>query len=205
VIAFQVGCAQSPAPGETVCGDAVRVLEAPGLLLVGVVDGLGHGPHAAEAAAVFCRGLDGRIDDPLERILEATGRALAPTRGAAAAVLRLDARSASGPGATLEFAGVGNIGLRVEGAAPVSAVCMPGILGRPVRRLRSFRFPLAPGTLLVLHSDGIASHFELAAADSDAASAARAVHDRHRKPFDDATCVVVRCLGGPVGPPSAHH
>jgi hypothetical protein len=39
-------------PGQHEIGDACWVLETPALVRLAVVDGLGHGPEAAKAAAV---------------------------------------------------------------------------------------------------------------------------------------------------------
>ena len=48
---YDVGHASRPKFGETACGDAVWVASAGDEIHVAVIDGLGHGPAAAEAAS----------------------------------------------------------------------------------------------------------------------------------------------------------
>jgi anti-sigma regulatory factor (Ser/Thr protein kinase) len=49
-VRYAVGAVSIPAPHELLCGDTWRVTENAGQVAVMVADGLGHGPHAAEAA-----------------------------------------------------------------------------------------------------------------------------------------------------------
>jgi hypothetical protein len=67
-----------------------------------LVDGSGHGPYAAHAAETAARAFTDNIDKECVPLVEAIHRALAPTRGAALAVARIDA----GAG-LVRFVGVG--------------------------------------------------------------------------------------------------
>src|SRR5690606_9986520 len=148
--------------------------------------GLGHGPHAAQAASAFCRYVEEHASMPLEDLLIGAGERLAATRGAAAARLRTDG-GAGEPG--LSGGGHGALKARARTAMPM--FCSAGILGRRVRRLRSFRFPVSPGDVIVLHSDGVASGFDLAAfRDLAPEEMACRIVEAHKKSFDDATCAV---------------
>jgi phosphoserine phosphatase RsbX len=183
-----VGTACSVAAGEEVAGDEAVVVRQPTGVLIGLADGLGHGPHAAHAASSFCRYVEAHATMPLEALLTAAGDHIAPTRGAAAALLRIDEQACE-----IEFTGVGNVALRSIARTAMPIFCSAGILGRRVRRLRSFRFPISPGDILLLHSDGIASGFDLSAFRDLAPEAmARRIVDVHKKSFDDATCVVAQ-------------
>ena len=69
-----------PAPGEVACGDDWAMIRRDGLIFVLVVDGLGHGHPAAEAAAVA---LDVFRDRPLAEpteLIEAAHAAMRSTR-----------------------------------------------------------------------------------------------------------------------------
>src|SRR5277367_1788686 len=59
---FQVGAVAAPYPGETVSGDAWQISVEHGLCRLLMVDGSGHGPLAAEAAATSVRLFDGHAD-----------------------------------------------------------------------------------------------------------------------------------------------
>lgn len=186
-----IGTACSIAAGEDIAGDEAVIARQPPLTLIGLADGLGHGPHAAEAASVFCRYVQERVSTPLEELLMGAGEMLTPTRGAAAALLRIDEHAGE-----VEFAGVGNIALKPVTKTAMPSFCSAGILGRRVRRLRSFRFPISPGDILILHSDGIASSFDLAPfRDLEPQEMARRIVEVHKKSFDDATCVVALYRG----------
>lgn len=137
--------------GEEVCGDAWEVMEAAGVLRAMVVDGLGHGPFAGEAAreavAVF-------REHPAEGVastLRLVDRALAKTRGAAGAMVEL----CPGRG-HVTAAGVGNISMRIlDDGGSKSFGCDNGTLGTGLTKIREFTQPWTPGSVLVMHSDGI--------------------------------------------------
>jgi serine/threonine protein phosphatase PrpC len=191
-----IGVAQRPADGETLCGDVYVIVPRGGATLVALADGLGHGPEAARAARAFCSHVEAGADAPLEEILASADRAVAGTRGVAASLLRLD------PPGHAEFAGVGNVVLRVLGRTLVHPLNVAGILGRRnTRKLRTERFAVSPGDLLVMHTDGVSGRWELDDLGADAPDrVARGLLDTHGRSHDDATCVVVRWDGAPHRP-----
>jgi anti-sigma regulatory factor (Ser/Thr protein kinase) len=148
-----------PKHGETACGDALDVIDDPGhgraLLLV--VDGLGHGPDAARAAATALRvGHAGAHLSPA-RLVQQMHEALHATRGAAVAVLELSRQG-------VRFAGVGNISgviLSPGGERSQSMVSENGIVGHQLRKVTEFTYEHPPGATLVLHSDGLGSQWKL--------------------------------------------
>jgi hypothetical protein len=65
-------------------------------------------------------------------------------------------------GGRVDYAGIGNIaGTIVGGTATKSLVSMPGILGHRLQKIRAFEYELPPGGLLIMHSDGLRSGWEL--------------------------------------------
>jgi hypothetical protein len=179
--------AQRPCRGEVDCGDAFLVLDGD-ITLVVVVDGLGHGPKAREAALRFVELADHQRRSSPQQILEAGNAALSGTRGVAAMVARLDCL-----GGTIDVAGVGNIELRAISKFPITPISTPGIVGRPVRTIREFHYPLSTGDLLVLSSDGISRRAEIAQYSGlDLDAMAEALLQEYGSTHDDATCVVVR-------------
>jgi anti-sigma regulatory factor (Ser/Thr protein kinase) len=180
-------------PGEEVCGDAWADREtADHHRVLVVVDGLGHGPAAAEAAQEAVR-LFGEDDCPWQpaAVLERLHRGLRPTRGAAAAVVAI------GPGPGLVYAGVGNIaGVVLGGERPRALVSSNGTLGHEVRRIQAFTYPWPAGSTLVLHSDGLASQWDLDAYPGlirhGPAVIAGTLYRDFRRRHDDVTVVVAR-------------
>lgn len=188
---MDVGTAQLPAEGETVCGDAMLIIHRGHHVLFVVVDGLGHGPHAAAAATAFCDYVQTHVDEPLDLMLHGADKAVSSTRGAAAMVARVDKH-----GATIDVAGVGNVALRAWSKERFQPLPMRGVLGRGIRNVRVFRYGLSHGDLFALYSDGISGSFDIDTVKHQSATAiAQSILASHRKAHDDATCVVARYLG----------
>lgn len=175
-----------PRDGETANGDAVVVRRAERRTLLGVIDGLGHGPGAAEVALVATRflsqvSLDGSIGD----IVEGLHAQLRGTRGAAATLCLIE-------GARVSGCGVGNVELRTAWTR-LPVVHTPGILGARVQRPRLFEGTLAAGDRLLLFSDGISGQLRLEdLIDMPLDEACQTVMRKHRRPHDDATVLAAQ-------------
>jgi anti-sigma regulatory factor (Ser/Thr protein kinase) len=141
-----------PLTGEPVSGDAFAVREADGRRQVMVCDGLGHGRLAAAAAQEAVRGFGAAPAGPPATVVEALHRAIAHTRGAAVAVAELDPDAG-----VIRYAGLGNISGTVFGrdGSRRGMVSLPGIAGHQRRQIREYDYPLGPGSVVVMHSDGV--------------------------------------------------
>ena len=141
-------------PGEEVCGDDWHAQADESGLTLMVADGLGHGPHAADAAAQAVKLFRKHGDAGLPDILEAMHAGLRATRGAAVGIARLDM-----PARKVSFAGVGNIaGTIVAGDGQARRMLSHnGTLGHAARRFQAIDYPVDdPVTAtIVLHSDGV--------------------------------------------------
>lgn len=155
------GVVNLPLQTETVCGDAWSCHAHGGEFTVLVADGLGHGPLANVAAIEAAKVLAAQGELALETIMDAANHALRPTRGAAVGIARMPA-FASLDGAPVTFAGIGNIAASVwtEGSHR-HLVSHSGIVGHAARRAQLFDVPCPPDALVVLHSDGLTSRWDL--------------------------------------------
>ena len=187
-----VGAVSLAAPGEVVCGDGWSFALDGDLASMLVADGLGHGPDAAEAAAVA---LETFVDDPFappRRMLESLHQALRRTRGAAVMVLQADAAANS-----VRSAGAGNIVARlVSGVSDRSILCQHGTAGLTIRSPEETVTPWPPHALLVVCSDGIETRWKPEAlvpvlGRNPALAAALLARDHCRR-RDDATVAVLR-------------
>jgi anti-sigma regulatory factor (Ser/Thr protein kinase) len=150
---LEAGAVAVPHPGESVCGDAWAVRQDPGCLSLMVADGLGHGPLAADAASRAVEAFRQAPGTPTEILHRAHGP-MRSTRGAAAAVARIDVEQAR-----VRYAGIGNItGLISAPQGNHYMVSHAGILGHEMIRLQEFTYELPPDALLVMYSDGLTSH-----------------------------------------------
>jgi hypothetical protein len=189
---IQHGIAIRPMPGETRSGDAASVVVREGFVTAILIDGLGHGVGAAEVADHAIQLAEAQAELRPEALLRALDEALIRSRGAVASVLRLERATGGG---LASFAGIGNVGLSFRGQRPFAPVSMPGILGRRVRKVRSFEHSLSRGDLLVLYTDGLSSRLELGDLAGEPPSMAASLVARFGKSTDDAGCVVLRWDG----------
>ncbi|MFJ8647852.1 ATP-binding protein [Streptomyces sp. NPDC093546] len=188
-----VGAVRVPADGESACGDSWGVAVTDGAETALVVDGLGHGSAASEAAELALRTFHRDPGQPLPQLMRAMHRALRHSRGAAVAVLR---RTAD----VLELSSVGNVRglLLTPGGVRQRFGGQPGVVGWNMPEPRVQRIPAEPGTVSLLHSDGIDARW----ADSPspfltslpAPLLAAALVHAHRRSRDDATVLTL----GPV-------
>ncbi|EWC60634.1 Anti-sigma B factor RsbT [Actinokineospora spheciospongiae] len=146
-----------PMTGEGACGDAYAVRRDGGRLGLLLCDGSGHGPLAATASALAVRAFLGSAPTAPDAMVRRLHEAMSGSRGGAVAVAELDQDRG-----VVRYAGLGNIGGSVVAERRRGMVSLPGIAGYQARSVRMFEYPLPPGAVVVLHSDGLTDRWELA-------------------------------------------
>jgi anti-sigma regulatory factor (Ser/Thr protein kinase) len=153
---LEIGVVCLPMPGEDVCGDAWAVEWRGGHCVILVADGLGHGADAAAAAMAAVNTLRTHPQLAPAALIEFAHGALRSTRGAALAVADLDLVR------EIRYAGIGNIvGVTYAPEGARHMVSHSGIVGHEVRKVQEFVYPWSQDMLLVMHSDGLATHWSL--------------------------------------------
>jgi phosphoserine phosphatase RsbX len=183
--------------GQAASGDRHLVKPFPDGVLVAVVDGLGHGPEAAAAAALAVRTLESYAEQPVISLVERCHKTLRGTRGAVMSLASYSARES-----TMAWVGVGNVEgvlLRRPGtlrAGRESLLLRGGLVGTQVPTLAAAVIPVKWGDILILASDGIRREF---AGDVIVTDPPQKIADRilaeHGKTTDDALVLVSRYLG----------
>jgi anti-sigma regulatory factor (Ser/Thr protein kinase) len=154
---IQVAAVSEPIHGEEACGDGWGVRVNADTTILMVVDGLGHGVLAAEAAREAERILAASRQDSLRDILQDTHDALKKTRGAAFALAKIDTFKG-----LLTFAGVGNIAASIVAAGSSrSMASYNGTVGQQMERVHEFTYPWNADSILVMHSDGLMTRWSL--------------------------------------------
>jgi anti-sigma regulatory factor (Ser/Thr protein kinase) len=155
---FIWGAVSRSAPGHEQCGDAWSVVYDRARAVLFVVDGLGHGAAAALAAQAAVRVFEDRaLKDSPSGTIEAIHRGIASTRGAAASVAALRADSDE-----MVYCGIGNIsGTVLSATGSRKTVSLAGTLGHTLSKTREFSYPMPPGAVLILHSDGLLTSWSL--------------------------------------------
>ena len=195
---FQTAIISTHIEGETLNGDSWAVYAPAGRRIYLVVDGLGHGHYAAQAAAIAIgvadRAFAAEPGIAISAVIQRMHQPMQSTRGAAVLLVSVDARQ-------VLCCGVGNV---------VGVLCAPdgtsrhlvshnGTVGHRMARVQEFAYPWTPGTLLIMHSDGISAKWKLAQypgvlQHSPAVIAAILYRDGARD-RDDASVLVARLTG----------
>ncbi|HEX4390425.1 MAG TPA: SpoIIE family protein phosphatase [Mycobacterium sp.] len=188
-----------PLPGQTVCGDRSIALDVNGTAaLIGVLDGLGHGEPAAEAADCGVQILGDARGEALDTLVQSCHRGLSSTRGVAMTLVHIDFQKDA-----LSWLGIGNVAADLVAKHPAgvevrsSVRLAGGIVGYRVPEVVvSQDFPIRPGDLLVITSDGIDEHH---LDDIDFAAPALTIAEQilhsHAKDNDDALVLTARHRG----------
>jgi hypothetical protein len=157
-----------------------------------VADGSGHGPAAATAARAAVALFEAKPGLGLVEIIAQMHAGLAHTRGASAGVLEIDRDTRE-----VRFAGLGNIStIVITPQGRRGLISAGGTLGHTWHTVREFGQPFVGAATVVMHSDGLATRWQLDAypgleANHPAVIAAVLYRD-FRRERDDVTVVVVK-------------
>jgi anti-sigma regulatory factor (Ser/Thr protein kinase) len=191
-LSLDVGAATRSHPQFAQNGDAFIIKKWDESLLVGVIDGLGHGQFAHRASMTAKRYIENHFDQPLQNIFLGVGRACMSTRGVVMALARFDLA-----GKKLSFAGIGNIDVRIFGDSNnPNLLSRRGIVKMGMPTIKVLETHWDPDNIMVLYSDGITSHwtwddFKHLEAKSATIISSELLRKLARD-TDDATVVVLR-------------
>jgi anti-sigma regulatory factor (Ser/Thr protein kinase)/serine/threonine protein phosphatase PrpC len=190
--ARRFGVWSRPHPGEEMNGDAYFIRTRKRSTLVAVIDGLGHGEGAKEAADVALDSLGDWQGGPLDEVLHAAHNALRSTRGAVIGAAIIDEARAR-----FHFAGVGNISVRVFNAPEhISPISTNGTLGARLGNLRVWSYKWSAGATLVMASDGLSASWDIASypglLERSPQLLAGILMRDYQRDADDATVLVAR-------------
>ena len=189
----QVGSVSVAKLDEQVCGDGLCVLRSGTTAAAMVVDGLGHGVAANNAAEEARRLFSAAFPASPAKAAQKLHAGLRATRGAAIGILTVDFAASRAV-----YCGIGNIaGLAAAGGNVRRFVSMNGIAGHTAGRIQEFIYPCdGAGLVIVLHSDGLSTNWSLdryrgLAACHPSLIAAVLYRDAGRR-RDDATVLVMK-------------
>lgn len=195
---LEVGVAQLASPGELLSGDRYFVQQSANRALLGVIDGLGHGVEAANAAEAARAVLEAPSGQSLGSLLQRCHERLRDTRGAAMTLLEFDAATWR-----LEWIGVGNVItvlVHPEASGTMSRTELfvrGGVAGKLLPSTVASSARIARGDMVVAATDGVHSRFvnDINRVEPPQQLAERLLA-RHQTGRDDALVVVVRIHRG---------
>lgn len=190
------GAASFPLPGQAESGDMYLVHRHSNGVLVGVVDGLGHGSEAARAAEKAVSMLSLRSDETVISLVHHCHEGLLSTRGVVMSLASFSFHDES-----MSWIGVGN----VEGIlARTNSEHLPrlthifhrqGVVGYQLPHLQATAMRVWPGDVLILATDGIrpefSSEMKLRGTPEQIAGD---IGEKFRRENDDALVLVARYL-----------
>lgn len=190
------GSAGAALGGGAASGDSGVVVPFPGGALVAVIDGLGHGPAALEAARAAERVLIAAPYEPVDELVLRCHEALKGTRGAVMSLASFDAAHDR-----MSWLGIGNVEamlVRAEDGVADEAVPMRGgTVGYMLPPLRPRTLEVRAGDTLVLATDGIRHGFK---SEVMRVRQPQMIADEivrlYGRDTDDTFVIVARYLGG---------
>lgn len=187
------------APGQQVSGDLHVVAPCANGVLVGVVDGLGHGDEATIAARVAVDVLEQRADEPVLSLVQHCHRALRQTRGVVMTLVAIDTREE-----TMSLIGIGNVETLILRANPritprhTHVLLRGGVVGYQLPALQIEVLPIAPGDAVVFCTDGVREDFgDIVRIEDTPAKIAEQVMARKFRGHDDGLVLAFKYLGQP--------
>lgn len=194
---LDIGVASATLVGQPTSGDLAVVAPRAQGTLVAVLDGLGHGPEAAAAAAKAGETITRHAGESVITLVRSTHQALIGSRGVAMSIAAFNAIDE-----TLTWLAIGNVeGILLRGdpaARPPkeSIVMRGGVVGYELPMVRAAVSTVTRGDVLVFATDGIEASFtqELDPRDPPQRLADQILTD-YAKGTDDALVLVARYLG----------
>jgi len=173
------------------CGDQAEYWIVDDTVILCLVDGLGHGEFAKEAARVALSFVDENLSMPLPELFHNCDQAIRHTRGVAMAIAIVN-RSEN----IVSFAGIGNIHGAIVGKENIRLTSNSGIVGGGYRDLAPEIIPLSSNGLLGLFTDGIQESVDMTnasiSAQPDLAVMANDIYETWGLKSDDSGILIYR-------------
>lgn len=192
---LEIGAVCTPMRLDDLSGDDFAVSISPEGVTVMVVDGLGHGPNAFEAAALAIAEFRRDEGRELREILLQTDTRMRHSRGGAVSIARYNSNSNK-----WHAAGIGNVSMTmISPEASRSALVQSGIVGAGIGRISCQDYDWPLDSVFIIYSDGIKSRLGFddypGILSHDPSVIAALIHRDFNRGRDDASVVVVKRLG----------
>jgi phosphoserine phosphatase RsbX len=158
--AIEWGVAKRSLAGHAESGDDYVVQPFTHGVLVGVIDGLGHGDRAAVVAKTAVDTLQNYAHEPVSALMKRCHESLRGSRGAVMSLASFNVLKN-----TMSWLGVGNVDgvllyVSARDAVPHKSLLLRGgVVGYRLPTLYETMLPVVPGDLLIFVTDGIRSGF----------------------------------------------
>lgn len=186
-------------PGQEVSGDLHVVTPFSGGVLVGVVDGLGHGGEATAAARVAVSVLSEHAGEAVIALVQHCHRALRQTRGVVMTLMSVEPEEGR-----ISAVGIGNVEAMLWRANPRvqprrhSVLLRGGVVGYQLPALHTCVWPLTVDDVVVFATDGVREDFGDALNPAEpVAQIVERIMARKFRGTDDGLVLAFKYLGRP--------
>ena len=189
---FEIGAINNPLQGELISGDGWCVHETDHGISVTIVDGLGHGPMANQAAIKALHVFAENYRAPVAEVMQKVHTDLRATRGAAVFLLATDKN-------LMSYTAVGNISAVLHTRLKAKVLSSQnGTAGLRIGTIKSLEEEWQINEYLVFHSDGLSGRWNLqdypGHSERHPSIIAALLFRDFDRGTDDTTVVVVRRL-----------
>jgi phosphoserine phosphatase RsbX len=193
----EYGVAKFVLPSQGESGDHHLIRCNQNGVLIAVIDGIGHGEEAANAAKMAASFLTSAVDEPIISLVEQCHDKLRLTRGVVSSLASIDPIHGM-----MTWLGVGNVqGVLVrtdakKGNVQEALLLRAGVIGSQLPPLQAAMLPIAQGDTLFFATDGIGNNFaESLSARENPQRAADRILREYGSGSDDALILVSRLTG----------
>jgi negative regulator of sigma-B (phosphoserine phosphatase) len=193
----EYGVAKFALPGQGESGDCHLVCCSQTGILLGAIDGIGHGQEAAAVASGAAALLRKSADEPVISLVERCHEKLRGTRGAVLSLAFIDPDHGM-----MTWLGVGNVqGVLMRsdaknGNGQETLLLRAGVVGAQLPSLQAAVLPIARGDTIFFATDGIRSDFsETLSSRENPQRAADRILKQFGNGNDDALVLVARLTG----------
>ena len=191
------GVAKTALRGQGESGDQYLLRCGQNVILIAVIDGIGHGEAAANAAKMATSLLKTGVNDPIISLVKRCHETLRSTRGVVLSLASIDLIHGM-----MTWLGVGNVqGVLVradakKGIEQEVLLLRAGVIGSQLPSLQASVLPIAPGDTLFFATDGVRNDFaqSLSTRENPQRAADRILKEYGRG-NDDALVMVSRLTG----------
>jgi negative regulator of sigma-B (phosphoserine phosphatase) len=196
----EYGVAKFILPGQSESGDRHLVCCSQNGILFAVIDGIGHGEEAANAAKAAIAVLESHVDEPIISLVERCHEKLRLTRGVVLSLAFVDTLHGM-----LTWLGVGNVQgvlMRVgarKGTMQELLLLRAGVAGSQLPPLQAAVLPVVRGDTLIFATDGVRGEFvEGLLGLENPQRAADRILELYQRGNDDALVLVARLTGNRI-------
>jgi negative regulator of sigma-B (phosphoserine phosphatase) len=194
---LEYGLAKHAHVGGGESGDLHMVCCNENGILIAVIDGIGHGEEAAEAARTAAALLQGSVDEPVISLVERCHERLKGTRGAVLSMAFISPEQKM-----MTWIGVGNVqgvlvrANAIRGNAQEPLLLRAGVVGSILPALQASVLPVSRGDTVFFATDGIQTDFPTSLSGRENPQrAADRILSHYRSGNDDALVLVARLTG----------